>query len=113
MKGKMPKVLDKFIEMLKKDSSEGFLQLTLPKHIAVVTKGKTLWAKKHNSSIEEAYTKSFSIIRNTALSAIKLKVPIITFYILSTHMIETEKYSILMDQLKSFFDDIATREFIL
>jgi tritrans,polycis-undecaprenyl-diphosphate synthase [geranylgeranyl-diphosphate specific] len=28
-------------------------------------------------------------------------------------MIETEKYSILMDQLKSFFDDIATREFIL
>jgi len=108
----MPKVLDKFKDIIKKEQSKGFIQLKLPKHIAIVTKGKTLWAKKHNVSIEEAYTKSFTIIRSTVMTAIKLNIPIITFYLLSTKMIETEKYSILMDQIKGFFDDIITRDFI-
>lgn len=108
----MPKVLDKLKDMIKKDSGKGFLQLKLPKHIAIVTKGKTLWAEKHPGPIEETYTKSFTIIRSTLLSAIKLKIPIITFYLLSTKMIEKEKYSLLMDQLKDFFDDIVARELI-
>ena len=108
----MPKVLDKFKDIIRKEPSEGFIQLKLPKHIAIVTKGKTLWAKKHNVSIEEAYTKSFTIVRSTVMTAVKLNIPIITFYLLSTKMIETEKYSILMDQIKDFFDDIVTRDFI-
>jgi len=107
----MPKVLDKFKGMIKKEVGDGFIQLKLPKHIAIVTKGKTLWAKKHNIPIEEAYQKSFSLIRSIVMNAIRLNIPIITFYLLSTNMIESEKYSIMMDQTKEFFDDIV-RDFI-
>jgi len=105
-------VIGKFKDILKKDNSEGFIRLKVPKHIAVVTKGKSQWAKKNNQEIEEAYKKSFFNIRNTILSAIKMDIPIMTFYILSTDTIEEGKFSTLMDSLKEFFDDLRQREFV-
>lgn len=86
--------------------------LKLPKHIAILTKGKTVWGKKHAIPIEEVYTKSFLIVRSTMLSAIKMDIPILTFYVMSTKMIDQEKLSILMDCLKTFFDDLIKRDFI-
>ncbi len=93
-------------------SDNGFIRLKLPKHIAIVTEGKTIWAKKHNVDIQEAYKKSFLIIRSTTLSAIKMDIPILTFYLLGPNMKDLEQFSILMDSLKDFFADISKRDFI-
>ncbi len=101
-----------FRDILRKDNSDGFIRLKMPKHIAIVTKGKGLWAKKNNQDLEEAYKKTFFNIRNTILSAIKMDIPIMTFYILSTDKIEEGKFSTLMDSLKDFFDDLRSKEFI-
>lgn len=83
------------------------------KHVAIVTEGKTAWAKQHEVPIKDAYEKSYMIIRSTVLTAIKEDIPIITFYLLSSEMERLEKFSILMDSLKWFFDDLAKREFIM
>ena len=106
------KIIEKFKDFIKKDKKEGFIRLRVPKHIAIATVGKTAWAKKHKVPIEEAYEKSFIIIRSTVLSAIKLDVPIVTFYLLSTKIKDLEQFSILMDSLKEFFEDLTKREFI-
>ena len=105
-------IVDKFKGIIAKDKKEGFIRLRLPKHVAVVTEGKTKWAKKHEVPIEEAYEKSFVILRSTVLSAIKLDIPILTFYLLSTSMQDLEQFSILMDSLKDFFEDLVEKEFI-
>jgi len=91
---------------------DGFITLKIPRHIAIVTEGKTKWSKKHNVSIKEAYEKSFLIIRSTTLSSIKLNVPIITFYLLGTNMKDLEQFSVLMDSLKDFFDDLIGKDMI-
>ncbi|MFH1642013.1 MAG: polyprenyl diphosphate synthase [Nanoarchaeota archaeon] len=101
-------IVDKFKGIV----NRGYIKLEVPKHVAIVTEGKTTWTKKHELSIEEAYKKSFIIIRSTTHSAIKLGIPIITFYLLSTKMKDLEQFSILMDSLKDFFDDLINREFI-
>jgi len=103
-------IIDKIKGLVKKE--EGFITLKIPRHLAIVTEGKTKWSKKHNVSIQEAYNKSYLIIRSTALSAIKLNIPIITFYLLGTNMKDLEQFSVLMDSLKEFFDDLAERDMI-
>ena len=106
------KIVERFKQLVVKDTSDGFMRLKLPKHIAIVTKGKSVWAKKHNAPIEEAYARSYAIIRSTIISAIRLDIPILTFYILSTNMKDLEKFSILMDSLQKFFEELADEEFI-
>jgi len=34
----MPKVLDKFKDIIKKEKTDGFIEFKVPKHIAIVTK---------------------------------------------------------------------------
>ncbi|MFH2028117.1 MAG: polyprenyl diphosphate synthase [Nanoarchaeota archaeon] len=106
------KIMEKFRELVRKEKKEGFIRLRLPKHIAVVTAGKGVWARKHKIPKEEAYEKSYTIIRSTMLSAIRLDIPIVTFYLLSTDMKDLEQFSILMDSLKDFFEDLSQREFV-
>ena len=80
-------MLEKVKNLLKVEKKEqGFIRLKIPKHIAFVTRGKTIWAKKHEAPIEEAYKKSFTIVKNTLSTTIKLNIPIVTFYLLSTNI---------------------------
>jgi len=84
----------------------------IPKHIAIVTKGKTIWAKENNKSIQEAYKRSFALVKETILSAIDVNVPILTFYILSTDFVDSDKFTILIDYIKEFFEELKETKII-
>ena len=103
-------MLDKFKDIIKKE--EGLIEFRLPRHIALVTKGKNIYAKKHNIPIEDVYSQSNLIILSTIASSAKLKIPITTFYLLSTSSDELEHFSTIVDSLTSFFNDLADKELI-
>lgn len=104
-------MLDKFKDVLKKEDND-IIKFKLPKHIALVTKGKHLYAEKHKISIEKVYKRSNVIILSTIASSIKLKIPITTFYILSTKTQELPDSSTVIDSLTEFFNDLASKELI-
>ncbi|MBW2975211.1 di-trans,poly-cis-decaprenylcistransferase [Candidatus Woesearchaeota archaeon] len=79
----------------------------LPTHIALVTKGKNLYAKKHNIPIKNAYKRSNKLILETIESSVKLRIPITTFYLLSTKTHDLEYFSILVDSLSEFFNELS------
>lgn len=104
-------MLDKFRDILKKEDTD-IIKFTLPKHIAIVTKGKHIYAEKHKIPVGEVYQKSNVIILSTIASAVKLSVPIITFYILSTETQDLPDSSIVIDSLTEFFNDLANKELL-
>ena len=95
-------MLDKLKEVVKKEEEE-IIQFKLPRHIALVTKGKHIYSEKHKKPIEDVYNKSNLIILSTIKSAIKLKIPITTFYLLSTKPHELEHFSTVVESLTEFF----------
>ena len=65
-------MLDKFKDILKKEDE---IKFKLPRHIAIVTKGKHIYADKHKVTIDEIYGRSNVLILSTISSAIKLGIP--------------------------------------
>lgn len=104
-------MLDKFKDILKKEESD-IIKFKLPRHIALVTKGKHLYAENHKISIEKAYQRSSVIILSTIASSVKLNIPVTTFYLLSTKTKELEHLSGIIDSLTEFFNDLANKELI-
>ena len=104
-------MLDKFKDILRKEEGD-IIQFKLPRHIALVTKGKHLYAEKHKLSVEGVYRKSNVIILSTIASSVKLKIPITTFYILSTKSHELEHFSAVIDSLTEFFNDLAGKDLV-
>jgi len=83
-----------------------------PKHIAITTDGITEWAKQNKKSLEEAYKKSFSLITKTIQEQLKLKIPVLTFNIFSTSMLNLEHFSIVIDSLIEYLNSLLKSEFI-
>ena len=83
-----------------------------PKHIAIVTKGKTLWAIIHNTEIDKVYQKSFEIINSLLAEIVKQDIPVITFYLLATEIKDIKQFSTLTDALNTFFISITSKELI-
>lgn len=99
-------MLDKVKDILKN-------QTKLPKHLAITMQGIELWAKKNNIPLEEANKKSFFIVKNTIKSQVKLKIPILTFYLLPNFMKEdSEQYMHLINTTAEFFSSIASSDLI-
>ncbi|MFH1323653.1 MAG: polyprenyl diphosphate synthase [Nanoarchaeota archaeon] len=105
-------MLDKFKEMLQKEDHSDTIRFKLPRHIAIVTKGKHIYSKKHNTPIGEVYKRSNLIILSTISSAVKLNIPTLTFYILSTGSSELEHFSTVIDSLTEFLNDLSEKELI-
>jgi len=104
-------MLGKFRDILKKEEDD-IIQFKLPRHLALVTKGKHIYAEKHKITIEQVYQKSNIIILSTIASSVKLKIPITTFYLLSTDSRQLEHFSTVVDSLTEFFNDLANKELI-
>ncbi len=103
-------MLDKVKDILKKE--EDIIKFRLPRHIALVTKGKHLYAEKHKLPIEMVYEKSNIIIISTIASSVKLNIPVTTFHLLSTKTKELEHFSNIVDSLTEFFNDLSNKELI-
>ncbi|MEA2037310.1 MAG: polyprenyl diphosphate synthase [Nanoarchaeota archaeon] len=103
-------MLEKVKEILKKEDEH--IRFKIPRHIALVTKGKHIYAEKHKTSIEKVYQKSNIIILSTIATSAKLNIPITTFYILSTKGEELEHFLTIIDSLTEFFNTLADKELI-
>jgi undecaprenyl diphosphate synthase len=101
-------MLDKFRDILKKEA----ISFKLPRHVAIVTKGKHIYAAKHNIPIETIYEKSNVLILSTISSSVKLGIPITTFYLLSTEKDSLPDFSIVADSLTKFFVELSDKELI-
>ena len=89
------------------------LKIKVPKHIAITTDGIEKWALKNNISFEDAYNRNFLIIKSTIKLQIRLKIPILSFYILDKNVDrENESYPYLLDAIVKMFNDLAKSEFI-
>ena len=104
-------VLNKIKGMLKKDKY--VLRMKVPRHMAITTDGIEKWALKNNISYEDAYKRSFLILKSTIKLQINLKIPVLSFYILDKNVDrESECYSYLLNAIVSMFNEMANSKLI-
>lgn len=80
-----------------------------PKHIALMVSGQML-AKTDLKSITEFYRKKFAKIRWIMDIQIRRNIPIMTVYVLSPSVKNSEHFSLIMDKLAEFFDGLKSNE---
>lgn len=89
------------------------LSIKLPRHIAITLDGTEIWALKNNISYEESYKKAFFLLRNTIRSQVKLKIPMLSFYILDENYDkESESYDYLLDAIVEMLNELTNNEFV-
>ena len=104
-------MLEKIRGMIKKEKY--VLKISMPRHIAITTDGIEKWALKNNTPYEDAYKRSFLILKSTIKLQIRLKIPILSFYILDENADkENESYPYLLDAIVYMLNDIATSKLI-
>jgi undecaprenyl diphosphate synthase len=89
------------------------LSIRLPRHITITLHGIQEWVPKNNISYEEAYKKSFLILNNIIQSQIKLKIPILSFYVLDAdYDREGESYAYLLDSIVEMLNELSSEKFV-
>ena len=84
------------------------LRIKVPRHIAITTDGVEKWSLKNNVPFEDAYKRNFLILKSTIKSQVKLKIPILSFYILDKNIDkESEYYPQLLDAIIDLFNDLS------
>jgi undecaprenyl diphosphate synthase len=77
----------------------------IPKHVALMISGQ-ISAKTDLKSITEFYKKKFAKINWMIGIQIQRNIPIMTVYVLSASVKNSENFSVIMDMLAEFFDSI-------
>lgn len=104
-------MLEKF-RILKKDKEAGVVSKT-PKHIAITTNGTTSWSIKHEVTFEEAFKRSFEIIKNAIDVQVNQKIPILTFYLMAEKTKKKpEIFSQIVSAVTELFESLVSNEFI-
>lgn len=89
------------------------LKIKVPRHIAITTDGVEKWALKNNVPFEDAYKRDFLIIKSTVKLMVKLKIPVLSFYILEKNIDrESEHYPQLLDAIVGMFNELSENEII-
>jgi len=79
----------------------------IPQHVALLTMGKSEWAKKNNVSIQEAYKKSFDNLKYFIANSVSLNIPITSFHLFTIKAKELNQFSDIMDLLVEHFESLA------
>ncbi|MFC2016578.1 polyprenyl diphosphate synthase [Chloroflexota bacterium] len=104
-------VLERIKGMLKKEKY--VLKIKVPRHVGITTDGTEKWALKNNMSYEDAYKRSFLILKSTIKLQVSLKIPILSFYILDRSVDrESQNYPHLLDAIVNMFDEMANSKII-
>jgi len=98
-------MLERFKLLLRLEEKEGIKKSSL-KHIAVTTHGMETWAENNKKEKQETYQKCFSVIKEIIESGVKANIPILTIYVLPEKLKEEEAYSIFLDELVSFLNNL-------
>ncbi len=106
-------MLEKVKKAIKKEKEEDVFKIRLPRHIALTMNGIEDWAKKNKASLEDANKRSFLILKSTIKTQIKLRIPIITFYLMPESMGQSsESYEQTLDSIISFLTELSSSELI-
>lgn len=103
-------ILSKFIDIVKKHEKEGIKAKA--KHVAITTDGIIKWSNDNKKSLEEAYKHSNITIKNAITSQVKLKIPIVSLYLLPSDITNLEHFSARIDALIDLFNDLLNSELI-
>ena len=103
-------ILSRFTDLIKRDEEKGIK--IKARHVAITTDGVMRWAKLNKKGLEESYKQCNLIIKNAIKTQIKLKIPILTIYLLRSDMINLEHFSIKVDSLRDLFNDLVETDFI-
>jgi undecaprenyl diphosphate synthase len=79
----------------------------LPKHIAVIMDGSFEFAEKNKIPIEEICKKDLINVKNITKICIKLNIPIITFYLPTDKIKDSQYFPTMMDSIEEFFEQLS------
>ena len=77
-----------------------------PKHVAISMGGQAIYAKVHHLGTEELYKRMFSKINWLVDMQISMNIPIITAYVLTSKVKNSEHFPAIIDKLIEFFDGL-------
>lgn len=83
-----------------------------PKHIGISISGHKVWASKHKTPVEKVCETIFPHVKTIVEYQAKYEIPIITLYMVTSKITDSEYFSVLMDALVHFFEELCTNEVI-
>jgi len=92
----------KITDILKAREKIHITKADMPRHIAI-----TMEKEIHN---EDTYNKRSNLIKDLVNIQIKLNIPIMTIFLLSSGAKNSENFSFLMDDLDKFFNEIISHK---
>jgi undecaprenyl diphosphate synthase len=104
-------MIEKFKDIISKEKKEDWITKK-PRHVAITTEGKIIYAKKNKLQIREVYKDCFIIIKNIIKTQVKFNIPILSFYVLSTDTKDIEQFSELIDIYIDFLNELTDSELI-
>jgi len=104
-------MLERFKLLLRLEEKEGKILRSL-KHVVITTHGIETWAEENKKSLEEAYKKSFEIIKDSISIQIKNKIPILTISLLAEELKKEDVLPIFLDHFIAFFNEMKTLSII-
>jgi undecaprenyl diphosphate synthase len=103
-------MLERFKLLLKLEEKEGEVKERKIRHLALTTHGMELWALKNKKPIEEAYKKSFKILKELVDLQSKNNIPILTVYLLPEELKKEEFFSAFLEEFIKFFEDLKIND---
>jgi undecaprenyl diphosphate synthase len=81
------------------------MDIPTPKHVAIDLEGVQKWADGHHVELEVAYEKAFGIVRKLILEQIRMKISVVTFYVMSRGLKGSKQGEVLLEQFAAFIGD--------
>ena len=95
----------KIIDILKAREKIHIIRADMPRHIAI-----TMEKELEDINHEDIYNKRNSLIKDIVNIQIKLNIPIMTIFLLSSGAKNSENFSFLMDDLAKLFNEIISHK---
>jgi undecaprenyl diphosphate synthase len=100
-------MLERFKLMLKLQEKDGTIK-NMIRHLALTMQGMEKWAEQKKVPLQEAYNKSFTILKEVIELQVKNDIPILTVYVLPEQLKKEDQFSIFLDELISFLNSIKS-----
>jgi len=78
----------------------------MPRHISMTIGGNVIWAQKKKLQLEEAYKRVFIKLEEIISLQINLNIPIMTVFLLSEELRDSENFAIFRELMIKFFNKI-------
>lgn len=81
-------------------------------HIALTTHGIREWANAHTVSLNSAYERSFSILREIMIEHVNHDIPILTIFLVPEFFLSADFFSVFLESFIPFFSGLKSDGFI-